>query len=299
MTLLALPLLLSTACTPTKSPGNHGNNGNDTTTSGDSAVSGVDTDGDGVSDAAEAVNGTDPTNPDTDGDGLNDGEEVSAGTDPLSADTDSDGYSDFAEVQSGHDPLDASDVIYIGGWPYNTDKAAITDPGWAGNAAKGGTLPEYVSYDQYGEPFDFYDYGGQGKPVIIDVSAGWCYYCQEMAKLMAGQASYFDSYTASDPGLAQIRDDVKNGSVLWIEVIDQTDQSATVDESFLQAWDNTFPNKKIAVVADEKQKFARWLPITGYPTIWAMNSDLTIKSLDTGNYVAAIDWAVAHAGASN
>lgn len=44
-----------------------------------------DTDGDGLSDAAEALLGTDPNNPDTDGDGLCDGAEVLAGTDPLDA----------------------------------------------------------------------------------------------------------------------------------------------------------------------------------------------------------------------
>jgi gliding motility-associated-like protein len=45
----------------------------------------VDTDGDGLSDAQEAVIGTDPLNSDTDGDGLLDGEEVDNASDPLDA----------------------------------------------------------------------------------------------------------------------------------------------------------------------------------------------------------------------
>jgi hypothetical protein len=40
------------------------------------ALGAVDSDGDGLSDAAESSLGTDPQNPDTDGDGLSDGEEV-------------------------------------------------------------------------------------------------------------------------------------------------------------------------------------------------------------------------------
>ncbi|MEM7246799.1 MAG: FG-GAP-like repeat-containing protein [Acidobacteriota bacterium] len=69
----------------------------------------VDSDGDGLSDDAEALLGTDPMNPDTDGDGLTDGQEVdTTGTDPLMADTDGDGLSDGAEVLThGTDPLDA------------------------------------------------------------------------------------------------------------------------------------------------------------------------------------------------
>jgi hypothetical protein len=43
----------------------------------------ADEDGDGMSNATEAVLGTDPYHPDSDGDGYSDGEEVAAGSDPL------------------------------------------------------------------------------------------------------------------------------------------------------------------------------------------------------------------------
>lgn len=59
----------------------------------------VDSDGDGLSDAQEAILGTDPRNPDTDGDGLTDGEEVlKYGTNPLKRDTDGDLLSDWDEI---------------------------------------------------------------------------------------------------------------------------------------------------------------------------------------------------------
>ncbi len=68
--------------------------------------SGIDSDGDGISDADELELGTDPLNPDTDGDGLNDGDELAAGTDPLNPDTDGDGVSDGDEVHGSlTDPL--------------------------------------------------------------------------------------------------------------------------------------------------------------------------------------------------
>ena len=59
-----------------------------------------DTDGDGLSDAQEFANHTDPTKVDTDSDGLSDGEEVNDyHSNPLSTDGDGDGIGDWDEVK--------------------------------------------------------------------------------------------------------------------------------------------------------------------------------------------------------
>ncbi len=83
---------------------------------------GVDTDGDGLTDDEEVALNTNPLDPDTDKDGLNDGREVAAGTNPLSADTDGDGDADGAELLFGSDPLDAE--IGLGAFLVRTVKAA-------------------------------------------------------------------------------------------------------------------------------------------------------------------------------
>jgi len=71
----------------------------------------LDSDRDGLSDAEEAVLGTDPNDPDSDDDGLPDGEEVHVrGTDPLNSDTDGDGLEDGVEILNGLDPLDPADA---------------------------------------------------------------------------------------------------------------------------------------------------------------------------------------------
>lgn len=59
----------------------------------------IDTDGDGLLDAEEAIAGTSRSNSDTDGDGLSDYEELEVYlTNPLSDDTDEDGLGDWAEL---------------------------------------------------------------------------------------------------------------------------------------------------------------------------------------------------------
>jgi hypothetical protein len=64
-----------------------------------------DADGDELINRDECINGTNPRNPDSDGDGLDDGAEIAAETDPLNSDTDGDGLPDGDEVQRGTNPL--------------------------------------------------------------------------------------------------------------------------------------------------------------------------------------------------
>jgi hypothetical protein len=73
--------------------------------------SGIDTDGDLLSDAEEEILGTNAALPDTDGDGLTDFAEVgfepgsATGSDPRLFDTDGDGVGDGDEIANGTDPL--------------------------------------------------------------------------------------------------------------------------------------------------------------------------------------------------
>ena len=75
-----------------------------------------DTDGDGVSDGAEAAMGLNPNAPDSDGNGIRDGDEdwdgdglsnlleFILGSDPMNRDTDGDGVCDGEAVQRGWAP---------------------------------------------------------------------------------------------------------------------------------------------------------------------------------------------------
>ncbi len=66
----------------------------------------LDTDQDGLSDAQEFAQGTNPRLVDSDNDGLSDWEESAIfGTNPLHVDSDGDSYLDGEEVQNGYNPL--------------------------------------------------------------------------------------------------------------------------------------------------------------------------------------------------
>ncbi len=125
---------------------------------GEPDFSDTDDDGDGLSDALEAVHGTDPLDPDSDGDGLPDGWEVDGGLDPLDPtdagsdgdgdgltateeyeagtnpslrDSDGDGVDDGQELDCGLNPTDGGDALldYDGDGRNNGDECrAGTDP---------------------------------------------------------------------------------------------------------------------------------------------------------------------------
>merc|ERR1739841_240613 len=78
----------------------------------DPSDGGADWDGDGLTNAEETAEGTDPTNPDTDNDGLPDGWEVAYGLNPNSAsdanaDPDGDGLTNSQEYAAGTNPNSA------------------------------------------------------------------------------------------------------------------------------------------------------------------------------------------------
>ncbi len=88
----------------------------------DPVTDGPDSDGDGVSDARERENGTDPNNADTDGDGLPDSLEERAGTDPHNIDSDGDG------VPDGEDPVPHANDIDGDGLTDGEEIALGSDP---------------------------------------------------------------------------------------------------------------------------------------------------------------------------
>ena len=79
--------------------------------------------------------------------------------------------------------MDAASGIYIGGWPYQTEKDSFENQEiWAdNNLVIGEQAPRVQLVDQFGEMVDLYDFAGQGKYIIIDISAVWCGPCNDMS----------------------------------------------------------------------------------------------------------------------
>ena len=117
-----------------------------------------DSDGDGLTNLAEMEYGTDLNNNDTDGDGINDSNEINSGLDPIDAtdgalDPDGDGFSNYAEFLAGSDFLDGSNVPELSITLFSASQTSVSEVGasvllsWASQGSLSVTLSA-VSEDQ-------------------------------------------------------------------------------------------------------------------------------------------------------
>jgi hypothetical protein len=95
-----------------------------------------------------------PSGIDTDGDGLTDAEEEALGSDPAKVDTDGDGWDDGVEEGYYTDPADRNDHPYTGGWPIDSCRNDLQPTGMA----EGDVINDVALLDQYGEEIRLHDF---------------------------------------------------------------------------------------------------------------------------------------------
>lgn len=218
---------------------------------------------------------------DTDGDGLNDDAEAAAGTDPARPDTDGDGYLDGDEVAQGSDPLDAADGIYVGGWPFLSDKDTLDDTSGT-EVAIGARIPRVVLTDQYGEAVDLYDFAG--RPVVVEVFGAWCPPCVEIATFLSGGPS---SLADAFPSVPQR---VANGDVLWLSVMVENADQQPADLADVQAWSSQFVQPRIPVLVDDGT-FHTFASRGVLPTVLRLDADLVVRDvLQEGDDPRILAW---------
>jgi thiol-disulfide isomerase/thioredoxin len=248
----------------------------------------ADSDGDGLDDLDEVNAGTDPLEEDSDGDGLSDGDEVNDyGSDPLEIDTDGDGYEDSWEVTEGSDPADANSWIYAGGWPYNPDKDGpnIDDV----DTDVDDMFAQISLMDQFGDEVDIHDFTGQGKYILVDISAVWCPPCNGLSEWISGAS---DSYGFGGV-YPTVQEKVHNGEIYWITILGEDNYGDTPSLEVLEEWYEDYPDDKVPVLADtDDSNMANTYLEGGWPTVYLLDENgVIVAKPSNADYWAALDTA--------
>ncbi len=237
---------------------------------------------------------------DADGDGLTNGEEAEMGTDPDNMDSDGDGYQDGHEVTEGSDPTDAESKIYTGGWPYNPDKDALSEPDWSSVAAVGAQVPRFTAVDQYGDTVDLYDFASQGRPVVIDMGTKWCGPCKALAAYLsdgnmehlvwehesAEEGDYYPWWSAEYEGLAER---VATGEIYWLTVLfSESASSGPASQADCEEWHTEFPNPAIPVLADSDLSLHDWIGVQSYPVLNLVDENMVLLVHETSGPAAVL-----------
>lgn len=106
---------------------------------------------------------------DSDKDGVVDADEIDQGTDPDSDDSDGDSWTDGDELNQGTDPLSELDHPYTGGWKIDKE-CRFMEPESTG-AEEGDIAANFTLSDQYGENVRLYDFCNHA--VLLISAAFW------------------------------------------------------------------------------------------------------------------------------
>jgi len=131
--------------------------------------------------------GTAAAGVDSDGDGLSDAEEEELGLDPDRVDSDGDGFDDGVELAENADPTDPTHHPYAGGYGIDACWADIQPTG----DAVGQVTNDFALMDQHGEDVRLHDFCG--RQVLLVTSAMWCAPCQDEAPHLQ---DLYDTYAA-------------------------------------------------------------------------------------------------------
>ena len=204
---------------------------------------------------------------DSDGDGLSDGEELELGLDPESADTDGDGYDDGDELAAGRDPAShCSWPEADGGWPDRLDEAtdalSKVETGWDSWQAP----PDLALVDQYGRPF--HTRSLHGFVVVLDTAAGWCGYCVLNA---ATWADLYDSYHAAGE------------CVIWVTLLTEDAQGEPATAEDAAEWATTYGAAHPVLADPEGLVEASLEGVTDiYPSYFILDKDYLVRGTFLG-----------------
>lgn len=130
-------------------------------------------------------------------------------------------------------------------------------------------MPPTILVDQFGEEVDLHDFAGQGKYLMLDVSAIWCGPCNGLASWLSGGRDDY-GYESAWP---EIKELVESHSVFWVTILVQDLYGATPELDDIQGWYEDYEDPWVPVLADDET----WITIApAYPSMYLFDPDMML-----------------------
>ena len=162
----------------------------------------------------------------------------------------------------------------------------------AGNVCtlrEGDTFPHFISKDQFDEPVDIYDFGGQGKYILIEMGATWCAPCNQLA----GWLTYGEEDIKSKPfwkdEYNQLYQLIKNDEIIFITILYEDEFKDTATYDTVYEWYSTYPDDNIPVLFDGEKLLHRLIKPTGIPAVTLVDENMKIINVASRGFNTSFD----------
>ena len=158
-------------------------------------------------------------------------------------------------------------------------------------------FPEVILQDQFGEEVNLYDFAGQGKLIVMELSASWCRPCRQLADWISNGVPDVTSNRNWKKEYNIIKDLIYQDRIYFINVLLQDEYKDVASLETLEDWFQMYSDDKIPVLADSDGLIRDWTRPTGYPTIIVLNDKMeTVQFSIRGwheafNYISKLDWS--------
>lgn len=226
-------------------------------------------------------------------------------------DSDEDGYTDLQEIKFGSDPNDDSSLIYKGGWPYNTNKDSLSNPGFKdcanipyGNGCNcesdaqcledstcgyqfntrqcapkvGAKVPRFVGVDQFGEYFDLYDLANQGFPIVIEISSMYLNQSKVLSSWLSSGDESVKKMKWWQNNFEKFKALIDAGDIFYVRFLHKgSKKGIPIAPGDAAKWHQSYPHLNIITIEDPEALMKTWFRPTGLPAVFMLNEDMTIR----------------------
>jgi hypothetical protein len=143
--------------------------------------------------------------------------------------------------------------------------------------------------DQFGQMVDIYDFSGQGRYILLELSAAWCAPCNQLASWFVYDDPEVTYQTWWNPTYLQLKPWIETGKVTLINVQYGDEYRDNASLASIQDWYSRYPHDNVPVLADSEKLLHTWIKPTGIPTAILLNDKMEIIQPSSRGLNSAFD----------